>query len=40
MAKFVAKDRESLHERPTVRVQLSGGDIHLSKKGSLEWGEG
>jgi len=39
MAKAVAKNCESPHERPTVRVQLGAGDIHLSKKSSLEWGE-
>jgi len=40
MAKAVAKDRENPHERLAVRVQLSGGDINLSEKGLLEWGEG
>jgi len=40
MAKAVAQDSEGPHERPVVRVQLGGANVHLSKKGSFERGEG
>jgi len=40
MAKAVAQDSEGPHERPVVRMQLGGGNVHLNKKGSFERGEG
>jgi len=40
MAKVVAQDSKVPQEHPTVRVQLGGGNVHLSKKGSFEWDEG
>jgi len=39
MAETVAKNDKGPHERPTVGMQLGGGDVHFGQEHALEGSE-